>query len=68
MDFEEAQKIAQGFEEAYVAAHANEDVEVLLQGFHPDVEVFLNATSRYRISISTSRSTSRCFRLCATSL
>ena len=42
MDFEEAQKIAKGFEEAYVTAHANQDVEVLREGFHPDVEIFLN--------------------------
>ena len=42
MDFEEAQKITKAFEEAYVTAHADQDVEVLREGFHPDVEIFLN--------------------------
>ena len=42
MDRKEAEKITKGFEEAYVTAHANQDIEVLREGFHPDVEIFLN--------------------------
>ena len=42
MDRKEADKITKGFEEAYVTAHANQDIEVLREGFHPDVEIFLN--------------------------
>ena len=42
MDREEAEKITKGFEEAYVTAHAKQDIEVLREGFHPDVEIFLN--------------------------
>jgi len=42
VDREEAEKITKGFEEAYVTAHANQDIEVLREGFHPDVEIFLN--------------------------
>ena len=42
MDRKEAEKITKAFEEAYVTAHANQDIEVLREGFHPDVEIFLN--------------------------
>jgi len=42
MDRKEAEKITKGFEEAYVTAHANQDIEALREGFHPDVEIFLN--------------------------
>ncbi len=42
MDRKEAEKITKGFEEAYVSAHANQNIEVLREGFHPDVEIFLN--------------------------
>jgi len=42
MDRKEAEKITKGFEEAYVTAHANQNIEVLREGFHPDVEIFLN--------------------------
>lgn len=42
MEWEEAEKTTKGFEEAYVAAHANQDIEALREGFHPDVEIFLN--------------------------
>lgn len=42
MKLETAIKITKGFEEAYVAAHANQDIEFLREGFHPDVEIFLN--------------------------
>ena len=42
MDRKEAEKITKGFEEAYVSAHANQNIEVLRGGFHPDVEIFLN--------------------------
>ena len=42
MDRKGAEKITKGFEEAYVSAHANQNIEVLREGFHPDVEIFLN--------------------------
>ena len=42
MDRKEAEKITKAFEEAYVTAHANQDIEALREGFHPDVEIFLN--------------------------
>ena len=42
MDREEAEKITKGFEQAYVTAHADQNIEVLREGFHPDVEIFLN--------------------------
>ena len=42
MDRKEAEKITNGFEEAYVRPHANQNIEVLREGFHPDVEIFLN--------------------------
>jgi len=42
MDRKEAEKITKAFEEAYVTAHANQNIEVLREGFHPDVEIFLN--------------------------
>ena len=42
MDRKEAEKITKGFEEASVTAHATQDIEVLREGFHPDVEIFLN--------------------------
>ena len=42
MDRKEAEKITKGFEEAYVTAHANQNIKVLREGFHPDVEIFLN--------------------------
>ncbi len=42
MDRKEAEKITKGFEEAYVTAHANQNIEALREGFHPDVEIFLN--------------------------
>ena len=42
MDWEEAERTTKAFEEAYVTAHANQDIEALREGFHPDVEIFLN--------------------------
>jgi len=42
MDRKEAEKITKGFEEAYVRAHTSQNIEVLREGFHPDVEIFLN--------------------------
>ena len=42
MDWAEAEKITKAFEEAYVTAHANQDIEALREGFHPNVEIFLN--------------------------
>ena len=42
MDWAEAEKITKAFEEAYVAAHANQDIEALREGFPPHVEIFLN--------------------------